>query len=83
MPDHITVGTYVLDWTPRREMIMDRTQVSSLGGRRRAELLTPQERKESSRRAYLAGAVRTICRQVHTLTPDQMQALRDALREGN
>jgi hypothetical protein len=49
------------------------------GGLILAAKMTPEQRKERSRRAYLAGAVRTIAANLDQLTDDQRQQLHAAL----
>ena len=49
------------------------------GGKMRAASLTADERRDAGRRAYLAGAVNTVCRRIEDLTTDQKDRLRAAL----
>lgn len=61
------------------EHVLTVTEMASLGGRTRARNMTPQMRKAQSRKAYLAGAVRTIARRVDELSQEQRDLLTDAL----
>lgn len=47
-----------------------------LAGRARAASLTPEQRKEISRKAYLAGAVKAVVERAPELTPEQAAKLR-------
>lgn len=49
------------------------------GGLALAAKSTPEQRKARGRRAYLAGAVRTVAARVEELTQEERDALRAAL----
>lgn len=46
-----------------------------MGGHGRAAALSPEERKASSRKAYLAGAVKAVVDRAPELTPEQAAKL--------
>ncbi len=49
------------------------------GGHARAATLSPAERREAGRRAYFAGAFRTVLKRVQDLSPGQREQLKAAL----
>jgi hypothetical protein len=51
-------------------------QRGALGARALNARLSPDERKEASRRAYLAGAVNAVVSRAPELTPEQRDKLR-------
>lgn len=55
------------------------TERARLAGRASQAKKTPEERKESARHAFLAGAVKAVVERVDELTPEQISALRAAL----
>jgi hypothetical protein len=55
------------------------TDFARMGGRARAQSLSPEARKASSHKAYLAGAVRSIARYRDDLTEDQKDRIFAAL----
>jgi hypothetical protein len=40
---------------------------------------TPEQRQETGRRTYLAGAVKTVARRINDLTPEQLTMLTEAM----
>lgn len=53
-----------------------RRERASAGGHARAAKLSPEQRKQSSRNAYLAGAVATIVARAPELSAEQTAKLR-------
>lgn len=57
-------------------MPMSTKERAAKAGRARMEALSPEERREHARRAYLAGAVNAVVERAPELTPDQAAKLR-------
>lgn len=55
---------------------MSRQERGAIGGRRRAENLTPERRKEIASKAHLASAVKAVVDRAPELSEDQIAVLR-------
>ena len=49
---------------------------ASLGGKARAEKLSPERRREIAQKAYIASAVKAVVDRAPELTPEQVRVLR-------
>ncbi len=57
-------------------MPMSRQESGAIGGRNRAESLSPDRRKEIARKGHLAAAVKAVVDRAPELSPEQVSKLR-------